>query len=286
MTRIKIYPNSGAFRAALEARLQTLASQENTDLQRLRRGVAFDRFLARLFFKEDTPWVLKGGYAMELRIKRARATKDIDLAWKETFPKRPGAPSQIILAELQDAAAKDLEDFFIFIVGEPNEGMEGAPYGGARYPVETRLDGRLFVTFHLDMGIGDAVIKPYEETKGRDWLHFAGIPSAKIKTISSEQHFAEKLHAYTQPRETMNSRVRDLVDMVLLIQSNKMNKLKAHRAMEATFKKRKSHSIPIKIEPPPREWQKPFSVLAEECHLSMEMDEGWRVVNAYFQKIN
>ena len=30
------------------------------------------------------PWVLKGGYAMELRMNVARTTKDIDLAIKES----------------------------------------------------------------------------------------------------------------------------------------------------------------------------------------------------------
>src|SRR5258708_3758943 len=65
------------FRKSLEARLKNLATSDN--LQRLRRKVAFDRLLARLFTSEKQQFFLKGGYAMELRIKTARATKDIDL---------------------------------------------------------------------------------------------------------------------------------------------------------------------------------------------------------------
>jgi len=53
---------------------------ENLDIQRLRRQVAFDRLLARLFHENNPPWLLKGGYAMELRLKFARTTRDIDLA--------------------------------------------------------------------------------------------------------------------------------------------------------------------------------------------------------------
>ena len=82
MDEPKSYKTAGAFRTALEARLQARARQEGTDLQRLRRQVAFDRFLARMFSKGPKatyPWVLKGGYAMELRIHSARTTKDIDL---------------------------------------------------------------------------------------------------------------------------------------------------------------------------------------------------------------
>jgi hypothetical protein len=56
-----------------------LAPETDVDLQRLRRQVTFDRFLARRFSKGPKatyPWVLKGGYATELRTRFARATKD------------------------------------------------------------------------------------------------------------------------------------------------------------------------------------------------------------------
>ena len=51
------------------------------DLQRLRRHVAFDRLLARMFSKGPgrLSLVLKGSYAIELRTHAARTTKDIDL---------------------------------------------------------------------------------------------------------------------------------------------------------------------------------------------------------------
>ena len=78
----KRYATAAAFRRALEDRLKDIAGKEGVDLQRLRRQVAFDRLLARLFQMGPPlalPWVLKGGYAMELRIKSARTTKDIDL---------------------------------------------------------------------------------------------------------------------------------------------------------------------------------------------------------------
>lgn len=51
MDKAKSYKTAGAFCAALETRLQTRAREQGTDLQRLRRQVAFDRFLARMFSK-------------------------------------------------------------------------------------------------------------------------------------------------------------------------------------------------------------------------------------------
>lgn len=202
----KKYATATSFRRALEDRLQAIAKKEGVDLQRVRRQVAFDRLLARLFQAEDPnnlPWVLKGGYAMELRMKAARATKDID----RTMHGVPGTAhtkgeteKYAVLAQLQEITARDCGDFFVYTVGEPISDLDAAPYGGARYPVGSRLDGRVFAGFHVDVGIGDAVMEPIETIKGRNWLEFAGIDSPSLYMIPREQQFAEKLHAYTLPR--------------------------------------------------------------------------------------
>jgi len=49
------YQTARAFRAALEDRLKQLARAQGTDLMRLRREVAFDRLLARLFAHQTRP---------------------------------------------------------------------------------------------------------------------------------------------------------------------------------------------------------------------------------------
>ncbi len=79
MITTKKYASARAFRTALETRLKKIANTERIDLQRIRRQVAFDRLLARIFHGGMFNWVLKGGYAMELRMQKARTTKDIDL---------------------------------------------------------------------------------------------------------------------------------------------------------------------------------------------------------------
>src|SRR5258708_8677110 len=79
MKPAKKYASAGALRRALEDRRRQTANTEHVDLARLRRQVAFDRLLARLFHSDDAPWALKGGYAMELQLRVARTTVDIDL---------------------------------------------------------------------------------------------------------------------------------------------------------------------------------------------------------------
>ena len=73
------YTTATAFRQALEARLANISLRDVIDIQRLRRQVAFDRLLCRLFRDSNAPWMLKGGYAMELRLAESRTTRDIDL---------------------------------------------------------------------------------------------------------------------------------------------------------------------------------------------------------------
>ena len=160
----KSYKTAGAFRAALEARLQTRARAQGTDLQRLRRQVAFDRFLARMFSQGPRavyPWVLKGGYAMELRMHSARTTKDIDLTLHDgtRLSKNPKERAEQVRAMLQEAAASPFDDYFEFLVGEPRQDLDGAPEGGNRYPVQARMDGRDFARFHVDVGVGEVDLR-------------------------------------------------------------------------------------------------------------------------------
>lgn len=258
-----------------------MASSENVDVQRLRREVAFDRFLMRLFFKDPAPWMLKGGYAMELRIKGARATRDIDLAVRDKLSEKAGG----LLEALQNAAAQDLHDFFSFRVGTPTLDIEAAPYGGNRYPVEALMDDRRFVKFHVDIGIGDVVLEPLEITRGRDWLDFAGIPTRGFPTISKEQQFAEKLHAYTQLRVRPNSRVRDLVDMILIINMEKMNLENVQRSIQATFNRRKTHRVPRLLDHPPSDWAEPFAALARDCSVPEDLGVGFEIVKKFYSAL-
>ena len=284
----KRYVTATAFRRALEDRLQEIARKEGIDLQRLRRQVAFDRLLARVFQAAQPPalpWVLKGGYAMELRIKAARTTKDIDLTMRSASGsggKKDDKKNLVVLAKLQETAAIDSGDFFVFMIGEAISDLEAAPYGGVRFPVEARLDGRVFVGFHLDVGRGDAVMEPLEVIEGRDWLGFAGIASPSLYMIPREQQFAEKLHAYTLPRPgAVNSRVRDLVDMVLLIQSATLRREKVSDAVRITFERRRTHKVPTVLPQPPADWEKPYDALAKECVLTGKLDWAFQELDRY-----
>ena len=96
---------------------------------------------------------MKGGYALELRFKAARSTVDIDLTVQRVAASVSGDQNQIVREMLQSAADISLGDWFEFAVGPASMDLTAAPYGGARYPVEARMDERVFARFHLDAAL-------------------------------------------------------------------------------------------------------------------------------------
>ena len=205
------------FRKSLETRMKGIAAKTGQDLQSLRRKVAFDRLLARIFTGDNSNFYLKGGYAMELRVAEARVTKDIDLTCLQRVENETDLLSELILDELQELASVDLNDFFSYQIGKAQIELDNAPYGGSRYPVSAMINGKLFVRFQLDVG-ADVIVDHIEQLKGVDWLEFCGLKAPVFPTISIEQQLSEKLHAYSLPRgDRINSRAKDLIDMVLLL---------------------------------------------------------------------
>jgi Nucleotidyl transferase AbiEii toxin, Type IV TA system len=287
MKPAKKYASAGALRRALEDRLRQTATTANVDLARLRRQVAFDRLLARLFHSAEAPWALKGGYAMELQLRVARTTVDIDLTLPASLSlsSEEAPPTAAVREMLQDAASLDLRDWFVYTVGAPMMDLDAAPYGGARYPVQCRMDGRTFARFHLDVGIGDVLIQPLQKIQGQDWFGFAGIPAAEMGLISKEQQVAEKLHAYTLPRSTPNSRVKDLVDLLLLIRTGEVRQAQLAEAVRVTFDRRKTHAIPATLVPPPESWEGQFRTLATECGLTSGMEDSFREVEGFLAQV-
>jgi hypothetical protein len=147
------------------------------------------------------------------------------------------------------------------------------------------MDGRLFSRFHLDAGIGDAVMEPLETAECREWLEFAGIKGPRVQMIPREQQFAEKLHAYTLPRSSANSRVKDLVDLALLVESGELHTERIQEAVHITFQRRATHDLPSLLLPPPPDWRKRFEALAEECRLPKAMDAVFDRVRAYVEAV-
>ncbi len=256
------------------------------DLQRLRQQVAFDRFVTRVQRDGTHRWILKGGHALELAIGSARATRDVDLTLNTSIAR--SADTHATLQQmLQEVVSPPTDDWFEFQVGESMMDLDSPLYGGERFPVRSMLGGRLFVAFHVDVAVGDVLLEPLRVTTGEDWFAFAGIKVSPLVTTSLEQQFAEKLHAYTMPRTGTrdNSRVKDLVDMVLLLETGDLEPEGVVVAVVATFKHRDTHPIPEKLTDPPASWKKPYAAMAAACHIDVNIDAAIDRIRDYYRQI-
>ena len=283
------YATAAAFRMALEERIKQRSSAEGTAIWRMRKRVAIERFLARLQISPDSPWLLKGAFALDLRFRdRARSTKDLDLGIDISLLGRAPLERPEIAARLRQAAEHALPDFFVF--GIPGEGEEIVQEPGARayrFIVRAALAGRPFEEFKVDVATRPEVVEPIEEVPESDTLAFADIVPVRFRAISLSQQFAEKVHAFTLPWEDReNTRVKDLVDMILILESTPPEPKIARVALERIFEGRGTHTLPTGIPDPPATWGGSYGSLAREIGLAhVEMDEATEFLRSHWSRI-
>jgi len=254
------YATPAAFKQSLEHRLRTAARDDGTELARLRQLLVYDRFLARLSTAFGDEVVLKGGIVVELRLERARMTKDIDL-------RLLGRPDESLI-RLQKAGALDLGDFLRFEVRpdvrHPEIEAEGMLYEGKRFRVRPLLAGKIYGTqFGLDVAFAEPIVGEPEAIRGSTFLEFVGIEASTLLVYPLESHIAEKLHAYSMPRTRPNSRVKDLPDLALLGSARSIEGATLKEAIDRTFAHRATHDAPASVAPPPDDWEPVYARMAE-----------------------
>lgn len=194
------------------------AKRYNLDPILVFRSFYFSRFAARVFHCDPTGWLLKGGQALLLRYPaQARLSRDVDL-------QRPTAQStREALNALLDAAALDLVDFFTF---NPAGMVEHADeIGGVKQTFTVTLGTRTMDRIKVDLVVGRYLTGTPEIVSlassspmpwPDDW------PLAQLYPLAD--HVADKLCAiYERHRGAASSRFRDLADLLLISQRERLN---------------------------------------------------------------
>lgn len=209
------YATPQALRMALEDRLRNRSAQMGISLDRLRRRVVFERVVARLEAAEPGQWVLKGGMALEVRLgDDARLTKDLDLGLRSEIDTAGNLHERLVEALV---AHRDGDGFELAAATPQLLQADRAGHVTWRVSVAARLAGRTFSGLRLDVSPRAHELVATEHVVLPNSLDFAGIPDAVIEIVDVNCHAAEKFHAMLHDfgsRE--NTRVRDLVDLVLL----------------------------------------------------------------------
>lgn len=237
-----------------------------------------------MFLDDSVFWVLKGGHALELRLKKSRATKDVDLAmrnmkWHHSKEGESSALRELLLEKSQI----DLGDYFEFNISQPVLSLDNAPYGGTRFHVTAMVDGKTFSKFLIDIGIGDAWIEPQDTLNLSNHLEELGLEGFTVKVIPIEHHIAEKIHSLTLPRDVSNSRVKDLVDLFLIFKFEKFSNEKIKDCIKKTFNKRNTHKIPTQLPLPDESWENPFNTMMDSIDEKTAIHEAFHFVNQYFK---
>jgi hypothetical protein len=267
---VRRYATTAAFEAALKASLRARATKHRT-IQDLRKLLAFDRVLARLRHVAPDAWLLKGGVALEYRLQRARATTDIDISTQV------GAEEMIDV--LDAAATVDLHDYFALRVGERSKPVDEVET--YRFKIAVLYENaRVFEELKIDVGFADPWLGEPQELTAPPLLDFARIEPATVRAIPIEQHLTEKIHAYTKRYGNYDStRVKDLIDIALLICNAPINDQLLARMLREVFDRRGTHQVPSSLPPPPPAWRAAYARLAAGLPIPQTSDESYHRIS-------
>lgn len=214
--------------------------------------------------------MLKGAFALELRLGlRTRATKDVDLARADE--------EDAATEHLSEAAAFDLGDFFQFEARRTPALDAADGFHAVRYTVRADLAGRRFEQFPVDVAFSESSLSSIEPLFVPSSLEFAEVAVPQLPVVALEQHVAEKLHAYTGtygPDGRRSTRVKDLVDLVLIAELAELDAKRLSRALATTFEQRAGQSLPDTLPVPPQSWARPYAEMAGEVGIATDIDAG------------
>ena len=273
---------------SLGHRVRNVAAERGVDPARLRRHLTFQRLLARL--SVSGRWVLKGGFCLEVRLgTSARTTKDLDIALVADERVDSALDVQDLL--FSEISAHPVTDGFGFDVELPipiSADELGKP--GWRATVRASVDGSHFESIKLDI-----VARPEEIAGGIETLvlspllsGIAGHDAVAVAAVDVNQIAAEKLHAYGRlyARDRPSSRVKDLVDLVLLTEAGVLTPDRLRVRLLQVYDVRDAATPPPELPRPPASWVQPYAAMAAELGLAAgSTEQAWSAVASEYRRV-
>ncbi len=223
--------------------------------------------------------------ALEIRLeRRARTTRDVDLVIRAEIAAGATLRDELIICLAQDPQ----DDGFTFVVGPPiaiQPDEAGRP--GWRFPVQALLAGREFAAIRVDVVARADEVSGTEELTIASMLEFANFPPLTVEVVDRRQHFAEKLHALTRTYPNrLNTRVRDLADLLLLIHDGLIPDRALRTAVEHVFSTRNTHDVPVELQDPPPRWRDQYAALAADLDLEEQtLDEAMSTLRSFWSQV-
>ena len=218
--------------ASVRARLLNLAKAQGVDFNTLLVRFALERFLYRLSqSRYADQFLLKGALLFNLWFDMPhRATRDIDLLGfgASDLDSIGTTFREIANVYVADGITFDPDTVTV------NEIRKDAGFAGARVLLTGEIAKARCKT-QIDIGFGDAVTPaPVSATYP---VLIADLPAPQLRTYPVHTVVAEKLHAITLLGMT-NSRLKDYLDLVVLLEQEDLDPNTLANAIAATFARR------------------------------------------------
>jgi len=218
--------------ASIRARLLAIAKAQGADFNQVLVRFALERLLYRLSRSDySDQFLLKGALLFALWYDMPhRPTRDADLLGF-------GASDlESIVQTFRDIAGIKVEDGIIFDPASVNadEIRKDAGYAGARVLISGELANARCKT-QIDIGFGDAVTPGPVAAEYPTLID--DLPAPKLRTYPVYTVISEKLHAIVLLGMT-NSRVKDYLDLWVLLDRESLNMNTLAQAIFATFTRR------------------------------------------------
>jgi len=205
--------------------------------------------------------------ALEVRLRdEARLTKDIDLGLRADLDDADDLQDRVV-----DALGVDRDgDGFEFTARSPQVlGADGAGHVTWRLRVASNLAGRRFGGIQLDISPRAHELVATERLTMPNLLDFAGIPATEVEVVDVNRHAAEKLHAMLRDfGDRENTRVRDLVDLVLLVEHQLLTVTLVAQSVRQVWAERDGIDPPTALPALPESWPPRYERLVADHHMA------------------
>ncbi len=181
--------------------------------------------------------------ALEVLLRdEARLTKDIDLGLRGVVDDGTDVHELLVAALTTDPFG----DGFVITAEPVTQLMEDtAGHATWRSRLAASLGGKPFGRVQLDISPRGHELVDTDFVPLPNSLAFADVDAPAIEIIDVQRHAAEKLHALARDfGDRENTRVRDLVDVVILIEHQLLNREQLADATRAVWRERNDELPP------------------------------------------
>ncbi|WP_280232420.1 nucleotidyl transferase AbiEii/AbiGii toxin family protein [Nocardia cyriacigeorgica] len=223
------------------------------------------RFLARVFVDPDSPWVLKGGGGLLVRINEgARYSQDADLM-------RTDVTAEEAIAELQGLLARVTDlDPLTFQVKRSKSNIGGLD--SARLTAEVYYGPKRLHSFPIDLSIRSTLAAGTDHvvpTSIIDLDGFSDLPAFKVLSLADQvgDKVAAMYQGYGPTGATPSTRYHDLVDLHLIIARFPIDAAATTAALRLQQQRRANLALPLSVASPGPQWAVGYRTEARNAKL-------------------